>query len=232
MLRAHPEWHGAVFLLGADEFADFLGWKEPEEVLRRVRLGVATRPGYPREQSACSPARDPERVLFFDLEPLPIASRELRARSSAARTSRRDLPRPCWAMIERDGLYGSPATLEPLDVTRTGTPHRGAGAGEACEGRRHPRHAAGVQLHRLLRRLHGEQPAADQGRSGTRSTRRLKQRRRAAAAIDRRRVRGDVDRRRLPRRRAARLHAGRARLLPARRSLGRRAAGNARGGER
>ena len=46
MLRDHPEWEGAVFLLGADEFAGFAGWKEPEEVLRLVRLGVATRPGY------------------------------------------------------------------------------------------------------------------------------------------------------------------------------------------
>ena len=29
MLRDHPEWEGATFLLGADEFAGFLEWKEP-----------------------------------------------------------------------------------------------------------------------------------------------------------------------------------------------------------
>src|SRR5215208_3151605 len=49
-LRAHPEWDDPLFLVGADEFCDFLTWKEPHEVLRRARVGVATRPGYPRER--------------------------------------------------------------------------------------------------------------------------------------------------------------------------------------
>ena len=37
-----------VFLVGADEFAAFLAWKEPERVLELARLGVATRPGVDR----------------------------------------------------------------------------------------------------------------------------------------------------------------------------------------
>ena len=37
-----------VFLVGADEFAAFLAWKEPERVLSLARLGVATRPGVDR----------------------------------------------------------------------------------------------------------------------------------------------------------------------------------------
>ena len=49
-LRAHPEWHDPVFLIGADEFCAFASWKEPDEVLRLARLGVATRPGFPRER--------------------------------------------------------------------------------------------------------------------------------------------------------------------------------------
>ncbi|HEX7626964.1 MAG TPA: adenylyltransferase/cytidyltransferase family protein, partial [Gaiellaceae bacterium] len=32
-LRAHPEWGDPVFLIGADQFCDFLSWKEPDEVL-------------------------------------------------------------------------------------------------------------------------------------------------------------------------------------------------------
>src|SRR5205823_1834868 len=36
MLCAHPEWHDPLFLIGADEFCDFLSWKEPDEVLRRT----------------------------------------------------------------------------------------------------------------------------------------------------------------------------------------------------
>ena len=39
----------AVFLVGADQFARFLTWRSPDEILRHVRLGVATRPGYRRE---------------------------------------------------------------------------------------------------------------------------------------------------------------------------------------
>src|ERR687885_946392 len=33
LLRDHPEWEDAIFLIGADEFCDFLSWKEPHEVL-------------------------------------------------------------------------------------------------------------------------------------------------------------------------------------------------------
>src|SRR5919197_4229808 len=40
----------AIFLVGADQFAKFLTWREPEEILEHVRLGVATRPGYPRDE--------------------------------------------------------------------------------------------------------------------------------------------------------------------------------------
>ena len=37
-----------LFLVGADEFAELLTWKDPNGVLELARLGVATRPGYPR----------------------------------------------------------------------------------------------------------------------------------------------------------------------------------------
>lgn len=108
MLRDHPEWEGAVFLLGADEFAGFLGWKEPEAVLRLVRLGVATRPGFPRESLdvVLAQLEHPERVSFFDLEPQPIASTELRRRLDDGDDVSGLVPEAVWALIERDGLYG------------------------------------------------------------------------------------------------------------------------------
>jgi nicotinate-nucleotide adenylyltransferase len=95
-LRAHPEWTGAVFLLGADQFAGLSTWKEPDEVLRRVRLGVAARPGYPPAVPAG------ERVLVFELEQ-PEASRDLRAVLDEGQ-----VPPAVAAIIERDGLYGRP----------------------------------------------------------------------------------------------------------------------------
>ena len=71
-----------LFLIGADELADFLSWKEPEAVLELARLGVATRPGFPREQLDAVLARleRPDRVLFFELEPVGVSSSEVRAR--------------------------------------------------------------------------------------------------------------------------------------------------------
>jgi cytidyltransferase-like protein len=49
MLR-EGSWAAPVFLVGADEFADFLRWKEPNGVLELARLGVGSRPGHPRER--------------------------------------------------------------------------------------------------------------------------------------------------------------------------------------
>jgi nicotinate-nucleotide adenylyltransferase len=101
-LRAHPEWEGATFLVGADEFCDFPAWKEPEEVLRRVQLGVATRPGFPRErlQTVLDGLAHPERVRFFEIEPVPVASRELREELVES-----DLPSGVAEIIRRESLY-------------------------------------------------------------------------------------------------------------------------------
>ena len=108
MIEAHPEWEGAVFLLGADEFVDFPRWKAPGEVLRRVTLGVATRPGYPqaRLDEVLERLDQPGRVHFFDLEPLPIASRDLRKAIDEGEDVRDAVPAPVWALIEQRGLYG------------------------------------------------------------------------------------------------------------------------------
>jgi nicotinate-nucleotide adenylyltransferase len=107
-LRAHPEWRDPIFLVGADEFADFLAWKEPEEVLRRARLAVATRPGFPREtlQAVLTRLEHPERVLFFEIEPTPVASRDLRARLSRGEDVGAELPATVAETIRSGGFYG------------------------------------------------------------------------------------------------------------------------------
>jgi nicotinate-nucleotide adenylyltransferase len=72
----------AVFILGGDELAAFPTWKSPERVLELVSLGVAERPGVPeaelRETRARFPA--PDRILFFELEPVAVSSTEIRQR--------------------------------------------------------------------------------------------------------------------------------------------------------
>jgi nicotinate-nucleotide adenylyltransferase len=107
MLRAHPEWEGADFLIGADQFCDLPDWQEPEEVLRRARLRVATRPGFPRERLESVLARldAPDRVSFFEIEPTPVASRELRERLERGADVGEDVPSAVAEIIRRDGLY-------------------------------------------------------------------------------------------------------------------------------
>jgi nicotinate-nucleotide adenylyltransferase len=76
-----------VFLIGADEFGDFLAWKEPDRVLELARLGVGTRPGVPRDRLegvlAALALRD--RVELFEIEPHDVSSSELRALAANGR---------------------------------------------------------------------------------------------------------------------------------------------------
>ncbi len=108
LLRERPEWDDSIFLIGADEFCDFPSWKEPDEVLRLTQLGVATRPGYPRErlEQALAGLTRPDRVRFFDLEPQPAASRDVRARLERGDEVSGVIPPAVLEIIERDGLYG------------------------------------------------------------------------------------------------------------------------------
>ena len=110
-LRAHPEWRDPVFLIGADEFCDFLTWKEPDEVLRRARLAVATRPGFPRErlETVLDRVEQPGRVLFFEIEPLPISSRDLRARLANGEDVADELPFAIAEIVGAERLYARQA---------------------------------------------------------------------------------------------------------------------------
>ena len=95
MLRAHPEWHDPIFLIGADQFRDFPSWKEPAEVLRlhparrrdAARLPAASARRGARaaraSRSACASSRSSR---------LPISSRELRARLAAGEDVSAELP--------------------------------------------------------------------------------------------------------------------------------------------
>jgi len=97
----------AIFLVGADQFAQFLTWREPDEILEHVRLGVATRPGYPREKldAVLDELRRPARVELFDMEPVPISSSDIRRLASQGKAVRDLVPPPVAEEIERLGLY-------------------------------------------------------------------------------------------------------------------------------
>jgi len=106
-LEAHPLDDG-LLLIGADELAGFLTWKEPERVLELARLGVATRPGYPRGQldEVLAQLERRDRVELFELEPVPVSSTEIRGRVARGEPLDGLVPPAVAARIgERTPLY-------------------------------------------------------------------------------------------------------------------------------
>jgi nicotinate-nucleotide adenylyltransferase len=105
-LRSRP-FDDPVFLIGADQFVDFLTWTEPEAVLELTRLGVATRPGYPRErlEEARRQLGRPDRVEFFEIEPVDVSSSQVRARVARGESIDELVPSAVADEIERLGLY-------------------------------------------------------------------------------------------------------------------------------
>jgi nicotinate-nucleotide adenylyltransferase len=97
-----------IFLVGADQFVDFLTWKEPARVLELTRLGVATRPGFDRGllDAVLRSLDRPDRVVFFDLDPNPAASREIRARAALGEPLEGLVPPAVERLIAERGLYG------------------------------------------------------------------------------------------------------------------------------
>ena len=96
-----------LFVIGADQFQDFPTWRDPDEVLDRTRLAVATRPGFPRERldAVLHELRAPERVLFFEIEPQPETSRDIRARAAAGEPLDGLVPAAVGRLLEERGLY-------------------------------------------------------------------------------------------------------------------------------
>jgi nicotinate-nucleotide adenylyltransferase len=98
----------AVFVLGADEFADFPKWKRPERVLELVRLAIAKRPGVPDERMRETFVRlsAPDRISYFDLSPVPVSSSLVRERVARGEPIDDLVPPKVAEAIARLGLYG------------------------------------------------------------------------------------------------------------------------------
>jgi nicotinate-nucleotide adenylyltransferase len=101
-LRAEPPPDDAIFLMGADQYRDFPSWKEPDAVLERVQLGVATRAGVDRPPLV--PGHE-GRVRFFEIDSPPIASSDLRDRARRGEPLDGLVPPAVAAEIARTGLY-------------------------------------------------------------------------------------------------------------------------------
>jgi nicotinate-nucleotide adenylyltransferase len=104
---AAGRWGDVLFLVGADEFADFLEWKDPHGVLEHVRLGVATRPGYGRErlEPVLAALERPDRVELFAIPEVPVSSSEIRTRVSLGEPVDELVPASVARLIAQLGLY-------------------------------------------------------------------------------------------------------------------------------
>jgi len=113
---------GTVFLIGADELADFPDWKQPERVLELVRLGVAMRPGVPERHLEDVRARlpAPGRIEYFALEPVAVSSTQIRERLARGEPIAGLVPAKVAEEIARRGLYANAEYTDPEEErTRT-----------------------------------------------------------------------------------------------------------------
>jgi nicotinate-nucleotide adenylyltransferase len=95
----------AYFVVGGDEAAAFGTWKEPEEVLRWVRLAVGTRSGFPPADLS----RYGDRVVSFELESPSISGTDVRAWIARGEPIDELVPPAVARLIEEKGLYGAPS---------------------------------------------------------------------------------------------------------------------------
>ena len=93
----------AIFIVGADEGAAFPTWKDPNEVLRWVRLAVGTRNGYPPPDLV----RYGDRVLAFELDSPQVSSSEVRSRIARGEPIDDLVPAEVAAALAETGLYRS-----------------------------------------------------------------------------------------------------------------------------
>lgn len=90
------------FIMGADQFADFHSWRDPEEVGRLARIVVMARSG--EDPGELNPRVD----VPFEVVPvtrIDISSSEIRRRVHAGASVRYLVRKPVRRIIAQEGLY-------------------------------------------------------------------------------------------------------------------------------
>jgi nicotinate-nucleotide adenylyltransferase len=91
----------ALFIVGADQAASFDRWKDPEGVLKWVKLAVGTRGGYEMPDLA----RHGDRIVPFELASPEVSSSEIRDRVAAGETIADLVPPAVARLIGELELY-------------------------------------------------------------------------------------------------------------------------------
>lgn len=105
--RLRNSYGDLTLLVGADQFAGFLAWREPHAILELARLAVANRPGYGGNelQPVLAVLAQLERVSFFPIPAQPVSSQEIRARVCDGLPIEQLVPSAVAGEIARLGLY-------------------------------------------------------------------------------------------------------------------------------
>jgi nicotinate-nucleotide adenylyltransferase len=91
----------AFFVVGADQAAGFGRWREPEEILKWVKLAVGTRAGYPVPDLSSFG----DRVVVFELASPDVSSSEVRKRVKAGEPTDDLVPAEVAKLVEELRLY-------------------------------------------------------------------------------------------------------------------------------
>ena len=100
-----PENQELTFIVGGDMALSLPAWREPAEVLRMVRLGVAERAGAVRAEIEQTLAPLGGRIDFFAMPRIDISSSDVRRRVAEGRPIRYLVPEAVAAAIAERGLY-------------------------------------------------------------------------------------------------------------------------------
>jgi nicotinate-nucleotide adenylyltransferase len=120
LVEAAPE-DELTFIVGGDMAYAFPQWREPDEILRLARLGVAEREAVRRaeirERLSVVPGVS-GRVDFFEMPRMDVSSSMLRARVAAGRSIRHLVPEAVRERIEELGLYGGTVSAPHASTAR------------------------------------------------------------------------------------------------------------------
>ena len=107
-LKTFPSGDHIYLVMGSDAAQGLRSWMRWKEVVRRVRLAVAQRPGTDvaelEEVAGCSP-------VWLDFPRMEISSREVRQRIREGRSFRSLVSASVWEYITENGLYVSAGSL-------------------------------------------------------------------------------------------------------------------------
>ena len=85
-----------VLIVGADQYARFDTWHDPDRIRELAEIAVAPRTGFPMPSGA---------ELALDMPPVDTSSTELREAIARGEDVRDRIPPAAWGIMERERLY-------------------------------------------------------------------------------------------------------------------------------